>query len=115
MSAPSLDLVCNGIIVGDLDRKLLRKLALQTAKHLFIFFVATAQHGHDQRQAGQVVGNLRDQVKSFLRSEPGDNAHHRKLRVSIGNAEHAQPERYRQCLFANRHLGRPNFGYDRKR
>src|SRR5205807_4673825 len=33
----SLDLVRDGVIVGHLDRKLLRKLVLEAVKHLFIF------------------------------------------------------------------------------
>src|SRR5207302_6679453 len=66
---------------------LIRELLLQPAKQLFIFLIAATENGHQERKARQIVGDLRNQVKPFLRSESGDDAYHWKFEVGICKAE----------------------------
>src|SRR5262249_52574651 len=87
--------MCQRVVISNLDGEFLRKLAVKLQEQVLVLPVAGTNCGYDERQERKIVGDLGNQVKSFLRRKARDNPDYRQLYVSF-----LQPELAQQVVFA---------------
>ncbi len=77
----------DSIVVGNLDRNLVRKLLVQAEEHFFVRLVAGAKGDDNHFFAGQPVRDLRDEIEPLLRGKTRHDADYGKFRVGRGHPE----------------------------
>ena len=80
----------NRIVVRDLDRNLVGELLVEPLEELLVSLVSRAQGHNDHLFAGQAIGDLGNQIETFLSGKARHDANHGKFWIGVLDPEGCQ-------------------------